>query len=59
MVGMDLFKCVMMIGVLVISCGEAVSGAKFDELYRSSWAMDHCVNEGEVTKLKLDNYSGT
>lgn len=60
MVGMDWFKCVMiMMMVWVLSCGEAVSAAKFEELYRSSWAMDHCVNEGEVTKLKLDSFSGT
>ncbi|XP_010430780.1 PREDICTED: xyloglucan endotransglucosylase/hydrolase protein 9 [Camelina sativa] len=59
MVGMDWFKCVMiMMMVWVLFCGEAVSAAKFEELYRSSWAMDHCVNEGEVTKLKLDNFSG-
>lgn len=60
MLGMDWFKCMVMIIVCVVSCGGGpVLGAKFEELYRSSWAMDHCVNEGEVTKLKLDNYSGT
>ena len=58
MVGMGWFMC-MMTMVCVVSCGEAAPGAKFEELYRSSWAMDHCVNDGEVTKLKLDNSSGT
>lgn len=58
MVGMGWFMCMIMM-VWMISCGESVPGAKFEELYRSSWAMDHCVNDGEVTKLKLDNFSGT
>ncbi|KAF8022353.1 hypothetical protein BT93_F0014 [Corymbia citriodora subsp. variegata] len=35
-----------------------VMGARFDELYQPSWAMDHFVYEGEVLKLKLDNSSG-
>lgn len=35
-----------------------VTSARFDELYQPSWAMDHFVYEGEVLKLKLDNYSG-
>lgn len=58
MVGMGWFLCMMMM-VWVISCGEALPAAKFEELYRSSWAMDHCVNDGQVTKLKLDKFSGT
>ncbi|KAL3714809.1 hypothetical protein ACJRO7_006675 [Eucalyptus globulus] len=35
-----------------------VAGARFEELYQPGWAMDHFVYEGEVLKLKLDNYSG-
>lgn len=58
MVGMGWFMCIVMI-VCVISCVEAFQEAKFEELYRSSWAMDHCVNDGEVTKLKLDSSSGS
>uniref|UniRef100_A0A2P2QPS0 Xyloglucan endotransglucosylase/hydrolase n=1 Tax=Rhizophora mucronata TaxID=61149 RepID=A0A2P2QPS0_RHIMU len=34
------------------------SSAKFDELYQPSWAQDHFIYEGEVLRLKLDNYSG-
>ena len=35
-----------------------VSSAKFEELFQPSWAMDHFIYEGELLKLKLDNYSG-
>lgn len=34
------------------------SSAKFDELFQPSWALDHFTYEGELLKLKLDNYSG-
>ncbi|KAK1309143.1 Xyloglucan endotransglucosylase/hydrolase protein 9 [Acorus calamus] len=34
------------------------SSKKFDELFQSSWASDHLIYEGELLKLKLDNYSG-
>lgn len=37
---------------------SSVSSAKFEELFQPSWAMDHFVYEGELLKLKLDNYSG-
>lgn len=36
----------------------SVISAKFDELFQSNWALDHITYEGEVLKLKLDNYSG-
>ncbi|CAN8320007.1 unnamed protein product [Cochlearia groenlandica] len=55
MVGMSWFVCMMMMMVCVISFCQALPSTKFDELYRSSWAMDHCINDGEVTKLKLDS----
>lgn len=32
--------------------------AKFDELFRPSWALDHVLRDGDVLKLKLDHYSG-
>lgn len=35
-----------------------VSSSKFDQLFQPSWANDHFVYEGELLKLKLDNYSG-
>lgn len=35
-----------------------VSSAKFDELFQPSWALDHFMYEGELLRLKLDNYSG-
>ncbi|KAL3565853.1 hypothetical protein D5086_033899 [Populus alba] len=34
-----------------------VSSAKFDELFQPSWALDHFAYEGELLRLKLDNYS--
>lgn len=34
------------------------SSKNFDELFQPSWAMDHVMFEGELLKLKLDNYSG-
>ncbi|KAL3820992.1 hypothetical protein ACJIZ3_006897 [Penstemon smallii] len=34
------------------------SSSRFDELYQPSWAMDHFTYEGELIKMKLDNYSG-
>ncbi|MBA0815817.1 hypothetical protein Gohar_000549, partial [Gossypium harknessii] len=45
-----LFVGLMMLGL--------VSSAKFDELFQPGWAMDHFIYEGELLKLKLDNYSG-
>ncbi|XP_030544409.1 xyloglucan endotransglucosylase protein 6 [Rhodamnia argentea] len=35
-----------------------VMSARFEELYQPSWAMDHFAYEGDVLRLKLDNYSG-
>ncbi|XP_010667960.1 xyloglucan endotransglucosylase protein 6 [Beta vulgaris subsp. vulgaris] len=37
---------------------EVVSSSKFDELFQPSWALDHFTYEGELLKLKLDNFSG-
>ncbi|KAL5972861.1 Xyloglucan endotransglucosylase protein 6 [Asimina triloba] len=38
--------------------GLASSTKSFDELFQPSWAFDHVMYEGELLKLKLDNYSG-
>ncbi|KAK9284329.1 hypothetical protein L1049_023500 [Liquidambar formosana] len=43
--------------VVLILVGSA-SAAKFDELFQPGWAFDHFIYEGELLKLKLDNYSG-
>lgn len=46
---------------LVLLVGVAVAVAttsKFDQLFQPSWAYDHFVHEGDLLKLKLDNYSG-
>ncbi|XP_059661022.1 xyloglucan endotransglucosylase protein 6 [Cornus florida] len=36
----------------------SVSPSRFDELFQPSWALDHFAYEGELLKMKLDNYSG-
>lgn len=51
---MNLILCMFVSFTLV----GLVSSAKFDELFQPSWAFDHFVHEGELLKLKLDNYSG-
>lgn len=48
--------CLLFVG-LILMVGS-VSSAKFEELFQPSWATDHFVYEGELLKLKLDNYSG-
>ena len=51
-----------MSGILGIFVGLVLVGlaasAKFEELYQPAWAFDHFIHEGELVKLKLDNYSG-
>ncbi|GER53253.1 xyloglucan endotransglucosylase/hydrolase protein [Striga asiatica] len=39
----------------VVGC---VSSSRFDELFQPGWATDHLTYEGEVLRMKLDNYSG-
>ncbi|GAB4859491.1 Xyloglucan endotransglucosylase protein 6 [Ancistrocladus abbreviatus] len=34
------------------------NSAKFYELFKPSWALDHFIYEGDLLKLKLDKYSG-
>lgn len=43
--------------MFVVGVAVAAS-AKFDELFQPSWAFDHFLHEGDLLKLKLDNYSG-
>lgn len=45
---------------LAVSMGGSVTSraSKFDELFQPSWAMDHFVYEGDLLRMKLDNYSG-
>lgn len=49
----------MILGMLaafsVVGC---LCSSSFDELFQPSWALDHFTYEGEVLKMKLDNYSG-
>lgn len=48
-----------MIGVLAaFAIVDCVSSSKFDELFVPYWASDHFTYEGEIVKMKLDNYSG-
>lgn len=44
------------VGLVVVGLA---SSKNFDELFQPSWAMDHFSYEGDLLKLKLDNYSGT
>ncbi|KAI3440682.1 uncharacterized protein J3R85_003116 [Psidium guajava] len=52
-------KMSLLFGLLVsLALVGLVMSARFDELYQPSWAMDHFAYEGDVLRLKLDNYSG-
>lgn len=48
--------------VLVLSIVGVMAGSvrtsRFDELFQPMWALDHFAYEGELLKMKLDNYSG-
>lgn len=45
--------------MLVVGVANAVpSTSNFDKLFQPSWAFDHFVHEGDLLKIKLDNYSG-
>lgn len=37
---------------------ELANSSTFDELFQPSWASDNFIYEGDLLKLKLDNYSG-
>ncbi|MBA0828888.1 hypothetical protein Goarm_013518 [Gossypium armourianum] len=54
-----LFKMPVVLGFFVglMMLGLA-SSAQFHELFQPGWANDHFIYEGELLKLKLDNFSG-
>lgn len=43
---------------LMVGSVSSARVSKFDDLFQPSWAMDHFVYEGDLLKMKLDNYSG-
>lgn len=43
---------------LMVGSVSSAAVSKFDDLFQPSWAMDHFVYEGDLLKMKLDNYSG-
>ncbi|XP_072969555.1 xyloglucan endotransglucosylase protein 6 [Typha angustifolia] len=58
------FSCKMAVVVLMwmlaISAASDVAfgASKFDDVIQPSWATDHVIYEGDLLKLKLDNFSG-
>ena len=46
--------------LLLVGVANAVANTsnKFDQLFQPSWAFDHFIHEGDLLKLKLDNFSG-
>ncbi|XAR68068.1 Xyloglucan:xyloglucosyl transferase [Bertholletia excelsa] len=51
-------SCFLLFLSLATVMVSSVSSKKFDELFQPSWAQDHFIYEGELLKMKLDNYSG-
>ncbi|KAA8524535.1 hypothetical protein F0562_010958 [Nyssa sinensis] len=49
-----LFLLALSVGIAMVGL---VSSSSFDELFQPGWAMDHFIYEGELLKMKLDNYS--
>lgn len=50
--------CVMLAFSVAVVMVGLVESSRFDELFQPRWAMDHFTYEGELLKMKLDNYSG-
>lgn len=48
----------LFVGLMFVVGVAVAASAKFDELFQPSWAFDHFLHEGDLLKLKLDNYSG-
>ncbi|RYR21748.1 hypothetical protein Ahy_B03g067080 isoform A [Arachis hypogaea] len=48
----------LVMGFVFVGVAFAAATAKFEELFQPSWALDHFIHEGDLLKLKLDNYSG-
>ncbi|KAL9244420.1 hypothetical protein vseg_018198 [Gypsophila vaccaria] len=44
--------------IIVMIVTGVVSSSKFDDLFQPSWANDHFLYDGDLLKLKLDNFSG-
>lgn len=49
---------VMLAFSVAVAMVGSVESSRFDELFQPRWAMDHFTYEGELLKMKLDNYSG-
>ncbi|KAJ6825476.1 putative xyloglucan endotransglucosylase/hydrolase protein 9 isoform X2 [Iris pallida] len=43
---------------LAMAMALSSAAARFDEQFEASWALDHIIHDGELVKLKLDNFSG-
>nr|CBL95263.1 hypothetical protein [Pinus pinaster] len=43
---------------VLVFCFWVSNCAEFNDIFEPSWAIDHVMNEGELLKLKLDNFSG-
>lgn len=54
---MTRMSCLLGLSLCFLFVG-LVASSKFEELFQPGWAMDHFVHEGDLLKLKLDNYSG-
>ncbi|KAL2474652.1 Xyloglucan endotransglucosylase/hydrolase protein 9 [Abeliophyllum distichum] len=50
--------CVVLGVFIAFAMVGCVSSSRFDELFQPSWAFDHFTYEGELLRMKLDNYSG-
>lgn len=50
---------VLSVALLMVGSAAAAGSSKFEELFQPSWAMDHFAYEGDMLKMKLDNFSGT
>lgn len=46
------------VGFLMVGLGSAAT-ARFDELFQPTSSADHLLFDGEVLRMKLDNYSGS
>lgn len=54
-----LLWCVLVAFAMVNNCVSlSTVPSRFDELYQPTWAMDHFVYQGDLIKMRLDNFSG-
>lgn len=55
----EMRKWGVIIGVVAaFAIVDCVTSSRFDALFQPTWASDHFTYEGEIVKMKLDNYSG-